>query len=80
MKRVKDFLEFKKLVAAGHRDFAIGLIGGLISRKEVTLVEGGRYVIFHGIDGHIEELSERELLEESNIGKSIKRGTFYLEE
>src|SRR5947207_76001 len=65
----------------GHADYAIALApAGLVSRKNIGLSPDGRYSIFHGIDGRVEQLSERELCDETNIGAALMRGAFYLDE
>jgi hypothetical protein len=54
--------------------------GGLISRKNIVQAGNRRYEVFHGIDGTLETLSERELYERTNIGRAIDRGAFFAED
>lgn len=80
MKRVRNLRELRKLVRAGHADYFIALGGALISRKNIALTDDGRFSIFNGIDGSVQTLSARELREQTNIVRAIRRGAFYCEE
>jgi hypothetical protein len=81
MKRIADVAELKSLIDSGHTDYAIALCGGaLLSRKNIAPSQAGRYSVFHGIDGRFEELSERELLDDTNIGAALEAGIFVLDE
>ena len=79
IERVHDFAELRKFLEDGYSDFFIALNGGAISRKQIWHVENDQYEVFHGIDGSVEALSEAELVEETNIGKALIAGAFYVE-
>jgi len=80
MIKVRDRAHLRALIRRGQSDFLIALNpAGLVSRKEIRRAGRGRYEVFHGIDGTLEVLTERELFEGTNVGKAIERGAFYAE-
>ena len=81
MLRVNSLRELNAQLARGHRDFAISLGGGLISRKHITPLGTCGYELFNGIDGSlVRARTGRELLRATNIGLAIERGAFFCEE
>jgi len=80
MKRVQDLPELKKLLRRGKRDFVIYLGGGLVSRKHISRDADGSYSVFHGIDGRAEHMMTLHgLLRNTNIGRALRHGAFYVE-
>ena len=80
MKRVQNLRELKTLLRRGKRDFAIALGGRLVSRKHITRDADGSYSVFHGIDGSTEHVMTLDgLLRNTNIGRALRHGAFYVE-
>ena len=85
MKRkiIKSITELKKLAKNKQVDVAIILAGGgLLSRKNITWYpEDKKFGVFHGIDGTMEYLTEKQLLNDNwtNIGLAIKKKALILE-
>lgn len=67
--------ELRLRLAAGHRDYAIMLAGGLVlSRKTIGKASRSRFCVRNEIDGTSQVLSEDELWSLSNIGLALNSG------
>lgn len=78
MTKIESIKQLKDAIEEGHNEFVI--FNGLIrSSKFINFGEEKEFFVFHLIDDFREEMDEDELIN-SNIGRAIKNGTFYLDE
>lgn len=78
MTKIKSINELRKAIEDGYNEFVIS--NGLMrSSKFINFGEEKEFFVFHLIDDFREEMDEDELID-SNIGRAIKNGTFYLDE
>lgn len=78
MTKIESIKQLKDAIEEGHNEFVI--FNGLIrSSKFINFGEEKDFFILHLIDDFEEEVDEEEL-SDSNIGRAIKNGTFYIDE
>jgi hypothetical protein len=80
MKRIKTIEELKKLCKGSYADVFIALNYELRSSKTICWDETtGKFEVYHSIDGSIESLTEKQLMNpnRTNIGQAIKKGALF---
>ena len=79
--KVMSVEHLQDLLADGQsKEFVLMLEGGVRSSKVLGLGDEGTIYILNMIDGTEQELLPNQMYTESNIGKAIDAGAFYLEE
>jgi hypothetical protein len=77
--KVNSITHLRELIKAGTHSYALALNYGLYSRKTIRAMHDGKFRIVNHIDDSKETLTEAELFTESNIGRAITKGAFFVE-
>lgn len=80
--KIESRAQFDELLTkSNYNDFAMVLGGGLFSRLEVGRNEDSSYYVFHSIDGHDSNYTEKEMWDanndQHNIAKAFENGNLY---
>ena len=79
MIQIKTIKQLKEACMDESQDFFIQFNGGVRSSKTIEFHSDEEiFEIFNFIDDTEQELTEKELFTESNIGKAITKGAMYL--
>ncbi len=76
--KVQSVAHLRELIKAGTHSYALALNYGLFSRKTIRATRDGNFRIINHIDDSKVTLTEAELYTESNIGKAITKGAFFV--
>lgn len=79
MQKIKNIKEFRVLTKNKQLDCCILLCNGMLrSSKNIYFYsEHNKYEMMHEIDGTVEWLTEKQLLNNTNIGKALKNGALW---